>query len=136
MRGGEAVSVLVPRFIYGLADASGAIRYVGATTHPKEREGQHRCPRSMRLTGNGLEFDLWRVTVARTFRFVILDVGFGRYEGSALEVFWIAALRVRGCDLLNIQPGGRLHLVGPEGPDERRRMWIASLLKASAGGGS
>lgn len=93
-------------FIYCLSDPlSGAVRYIGKTTNPKNRlrkhlsrdENNHKMAWIKNLASRGL-----KPAIEVIDSVVFTDES----EWEEVEMFWISYLRFLGCNLTNLQTGG------------------------------
>ncbi|HZM34757.1 MAG TPA: NUMOD3 domain-containing DNA-binding protein, partial [Burkholderiales bacterium] len=114
-------------YIYGLADPiSGQVRYVGKTVQsPTIRLSQHICHRSRNRTKCSSWIRHLQNKGLQPEMFILEESNESAWREA--EQFWIASLRLAGCDLCNLTDGG----LGPSGYrlSEERKHRIAFALR-------
>ena len=93
-------------YIYALCDPdTGYLRYIGKAENPQKRLNNHI---SESLRSNFCRRHHWIVGLVRaglTPTLIILEE-VQRHEWVSAEQFWIASMRIAGCDLVNGSDGG------------------------------
>lgn len=94
-------------YIYGLAEPSGEIRYVGKTEHPSRRLGWHiRSARHKKNTHKD-NWILLLISAGLRPEFVIIEIVHPWQDWQKREKFWIAHYRhLVGTRLTNTRDGG------------------------------
>ena len=115
-------------WVYGLFDPrTGALRYVGKTTHGMTRIRGHWTPSGLKVNTKKAAWLKSLISQGLRPEIDVLETAATDEELKLIETFWIASLRACGAELLNHTDGGEGHLGARHSVESRAKISRAGL---------